>query len=118
MGIIRRMAPFLEAGTVLEESQRVKYVTVKGRVYYSDAIDPDDIAHEQHFSLAMRAGVSEFTPGGTPIVDDAGSLGEIYGKIKVLSGYTSTVKIKDETAAEEITLSVIKNILGEDKILT
>ena len=105
------MAPFLEAGTVFSEEEEVKYVTVDGRIYYSDATDPMDKSLEQHAKLADKAGA--YTPPfGKPTVDDGGILHYSNGEIKLRS-YTTTCQIRDQKLAIEITTSVIKKTLGE-----
>ena len=110
------MSPFLEGNTLLDSLEGVKYVTFKGSIYYSDAIGETNIREEEHADLAERAGADTYDGMKRPIVDDGGHIIVKNGKIKFWD-ITGSCKTNDSTRAKEITVSIAKKILGEDKVV-
>jgi hypothetical protein len=109
------MAPFLEAGRTPDEGIQVKFVTLNGKIYYSDTIGSMSIALEPHSRLARQAGADVFDQDGKPLVDDGGALVIFDGKAE-FSDYTTSCRVKDPKTAREITSSVAKEILSKDKV--
>jgi hypothetical protein len=108
------MSPFLEAGTTPNEGKVVKFVTLKDKIYYSDA-KGDSIALESHSKLARRAGADTFDADHRPMVDDGGNLVFLDGKVK-FSGSTESCTVNSPETARKITAEVAKKILGEDRV--
>lgn len=98
----------------MSEGQQAKFVTVNSNIYFSDATESMDMAMERHSTLAERAGAYS-PPFDKPIVDDGGIFEVVEGKIR-FKDITGSCTIKDPQKAREITSSVAKKILGEDRV--
>lgn len=100
------MAPFLEFGTHFEDRQVAKYVTVNGRIYYSDAKGDMGVAMEKHKTLALKAGAVKGLDN-KPIVEDAGIMGFYNGTFRFSGSSTTCAGPMDK----EMTRSVAKSTL-------
>ena len=111
----RGMSPFLDSETRFDEFQAAKYVTVKNRIYYSDAKDEGmGVAREKHSTLAIHAGATEIL-NDKPVVDDAGAI-DFQGNRFSFFGSSSTCHVKNETVGKKITYSIAIELLGKDRV--
>jgi hypothetical protein len=110
------VSPFFDSETRFDEFQAAKYVTVKNRIYYSDAKDEGmGVAREKHSTLAICAGATEIL-NDKPVVDDAGAIDFHDNKFSFF-GSSGTCHVKDRTVGKQITYSIAIELLGEDRVV-